>query len=401
MSDRSEDERTDASLPTSAKGFAMINTDYTFFSDDQIRNSKPETILNRMLSTRCYISTASSSFAINHLTHEERMQPNFKEIGSGECGTVYALMGTTEVLKVPNEGKIHDLWNDAQMHKQVDEAFGRASLKLRQHFNIPRYRQWVLPADRSFWNGHRNFPKSFQPDHGLVSDRIFPLPFPVRAAIFDSFAGKDIPESRDHNLAKPENKDCLVRLYLGRRRNEVTRSHIALRNFPLHVNDMEHLGLDTSMFAKIMGQALAFLHWEAKVDAYDVEFVLGSAPKHRVPASAAEMRDSSPYDTKFFGNPLFNHQSVGVWLLDFDQCHCFEHNNDGLDQLLKCFYWNGPYYPRPVNMNAEDTKLWEIFKWAYLEASSKLTRNQGPSLFISAVEVEGWKRTSTSAAAFQ
>ena len=399
MSDRSEDERTDASLPTSAKGFAMINTDYTFFSDDQIRNSKPETILNRMLSTKSYISTTSSIAAISQQAQEDTEQRGFKQIGSGQCGTVYALIGTTEVLKVPNPGKMDGLWNDAQMHKQVEEAFGRTSLELRQHINIPRFGQWVLPADTTFWNRYRKyFPQSFQPTHGIVSNRIFALPFPVRAAIFDSFAARGIQKSRDSHLAKPENKDCLVRLYLGRRFKEVTRSTIALRNFPLHANDMEHLGLDTSMYAKTIANALAIIHWEAKVDANDVEFVLGSAPKLRTPASAAEMKNSSPDDPKFLRQTLnFNYRSVGIWLLDFNNCKGFPENDAGLKQLVDGFYWNDPYYPRPVNMTAEDRKLWETFKQAYLEASSKLIKSNGPRLFIEAVEIEGKKRSQSAA----
>jgi hypothetical protein len=205
-------------------------------------------------------------------------------------------------------------------------------------------------------------------------------------------------KNRELHLAKPENKDCLVRLYLGRRLKEVTRSNVALRNFPLHVNDMEHMGLDTFMYAKIMAQALAVLHWQARVDANDVEFVLGSAPKLRAPASAAEMKNSSPNDIKFLGQVLdFNHRSIGIWLLDFNQCGDFAEGDAGLKQLVNGFYWNDPYYPRPVNMTAEDKKLWESFKQAYLQTSSKFTKDEGPVLFIQAVETEG-KRRSQSAA---
>ena len=219
----------------------------------------------------------------------------------------------------------------------------------------------------------------------------FRSPIPSSSSIFDSFDAKGIQKSRDSHLAKPENKDCLVRLYLGRRFKEVTRSAVTLRNFSLHVNDMEHLGLDTSMYAEIMAKALAILHWEAKVDANDVEFVLGSASKLRAPASVAEMKNSSPNDPKFLGNPLSNHQSVGIWLLDFNQCKGFVEDNAGLKQLVSGFYWNDPYYPLPVNMTAEDKKLWETFKQAYLEVGNKLTKNKGQRLFIEAVEAKGKK----------
>lgn len=51
-----------------------------------------------------------------------------------------------------------------------------------------------------------------------------------------------------------------------------------LRNFPLHVNEMEDLQLDTCTFAHIMGQNLAILHWKAGVDGNDIEFIFGSSP---------------------------------------------------------------------------------------------------------------------------
>lgn len=45
---------------------------------------------------------------------------------------------------------------------------------------------------------------------------------------------------------------------------------------------MEDLGLDTQTFALAMANALAIMHWQAKIDAADVEFVLGG------PSSEAE-----------------------------------------------------------------------------------------------------------------
>ena len=163
-------------------------------------------------------------------------------------------------------------------------------------------------------------------------------------------------------------------------------------------NDMEYLGLDTFMYAKVMAQALAILHWEAKVDANDVEFVLGSAPKLRTPASAAEMKSSSLNDMKFLGQDLdFNHRSVGIWLLDFNQCREYTEDDAGLKQLVNGFYWNDPYYPRPVNMTAGDKKLWESFKQVYVQTSITLTKGKGPIQFIQAVEAEGKRRSQSSA----
>jgi len=85
MSGRREDNRTDDSLPASMKEDIF---GYSFFSDNEIQNSEPETILNRMLSTKSYISTTSSNTAINQQAHEDREQRSFKQIGFGQCGTV-------------------------------------------------------------------------------------------------------------------------------------------------------------------------------------------------------------------------------------------------------------------------------------------------------------------------
>ena len=41
---------------------------------------------------------------------------------------------------------------------------------------------------------------------------------------------------------------------------------------------MEELGPDVPAFANIMAITLAVLHWETRIDAEDVEFVLGSRP---------------------------------------------------------------------------------------------------------------------------
>lgn len=41
---------------------------------------------------------------------------------------------------------------------------------------------------------------------------------------------------------------------------------------------IDHLRLPKMDFAKLLGQTLAVIHWEAKVDGCDIEFVLGSAP---------------------------------------------------------------------------------------------------------------------------
>lgn len=156
---------------------------------------------------------------------------------------------------------------------------------------------------------------------------------------------------------------------------------------------MEYLRLDTKGYAATMAQALAILHWRAKLDANDVEFVLGSAPEFPTPPTPEELWASSYDDLKFVIKGLnLNHTAVGMWLLDFDQCQSFPEGQQGVEQLVKGFYHNDPYYPRPVSTHQRDVELWHIFKSFYLEASACLTDSSMPKDFIEAVEVEGQRR---------
>ena len=66
-----------------------------------------------------------------------------------------------------------------------------------------------------------------------------------------------------------------------------------LRNFDMTVNEMEFLRLDTGLYAETMARTLAIIHWKAKLDANDVEFVFGAAPKIRMRATAAELEASN------------------------------------------------------------------------------------------------------------
>ena len=77
----------------------------------------------------------------------------------------------------------------------------------------------------------------------------------------------------------PDNKDCLVRIYLGEREpiRQQSESYDTLRNFPLRLNMMEDLEIEVSQLAKEMAIGLAIMHWQAQVDGMDVEFVLGSS----------------------------------------------------------------------------------------------------------------------------
>ena len=58
----------------------------------------------------------------------------------------------------------------------------------------------------------------------------------------------------------------------------------SLRNYPLHLDQMEELAIPfdhLESYARAMAETLAVMHWGAGMDGNDVEFVLGSHPASR------------------------------------------------------------------------------------------------------------------------
>ena len=112
----------------------------------------------------------------------------------------------------------------------------------------------------------------------MCIERIFPLPKPTRDALIDLYCPGIGREAAGTNAA---NKDCLLRPLLGRKRQSSgSRLNIfSLRNFKLHLDQIQEIGLDARELAYAMADAMAVLHWHTKIDAMDVEFVLGSSPQ--------------------------------------------------------------------------------------------------------------------------
>lgn len=367
-------------------------------SAKEVRTANPQTMLSRLLSTQTEISIDSG------LAHEDEdpLQNtelrNCKNIGSGQCGTVFVFIGTNEVIKTPNGASKEDvLYQDARVHARGDEAFREAPLQLRRDIAVPQFRLWIQPKTYQWWDMRKDLfpPEHPTPSYGLVSERIFPLPRSVRQAIIDSFCLKSLRASVQAN---PENKDCLVRLYLGKRGpgKRQQEKTFRLRNFPLLVNDLEVLKIDTTRIAEIMADALAILHWSANVDGNDVEFVIGSQPSTTRPVGPIEFQHltkDAPEHSEGVYN--FTRCCLHVWPLDFNQCTRFEATEPSekwLALLTKAFWFNDPYFPRPVSDNRADKALWRAFAERYIFASSRLTDSTAPAEFIKATEDEGTKR---------
>ena len=142
----------------------------------------------------------------------------------------------------------------------------------------------------------------------------------------------------------------------------------------MHIDQMEKLGLEVDELAAMMADALAVLHWEAKIDADDVELVLGSAPTNlynQVPKFAELERLPANSNVGVPPRHNFQKRSVHLWLLDFNMCSKITLDDLGVKKAVKAFYRNDPYFPRPLAENRNDKRLWELFSERYM-ATSKL-----------------------------
>jgi len=246
---------------------------------------------------------------------QTRDLPDVRVIGKGQCGEIWTRVGSGLVTKTNNPGKEDQLWNDSCMHRLIEDTMRTTPTNLQCDINIPKF-DMLVNLTEGFWN---DAPEHIRPDikskYGLVSSRIKPITENLRRHIVEAFA----PSSANKRaiLTEWENQDCLVRLYLGRRGKRFNRQAFRLRNFDLMANEMEELQLDTSNFATVMGKTLAILHWSARVDANDVEFVLGRNPDLKMPASATDCNDSNKGDP--CDDTTVECRNV-MWLLDFDQC---------------------------------------------------------------------------------
>jgi hypothetical protein len=183
--------------------------------------------------------------------------------------------------------------------------------------------------------------------------------------------------------SNPDDDSCLIRPYLGRRRRRGqeggTKSRFqrfSLRNVPLHVDQMEALGLDLNAYAETMAEALALMHWGAQIDANDVEFVL--AP----PAPQSKHAALSAFQSEYLGV----HR---MWILDFDCCRPMQMDETGVEQACSAFFKNDPFYPKPGTGKAADEKLWIVFKQMFLQSSYRIMGEAGKDKwFLAALLME-------------
>ena len=203
-------------------------------------------------------------------------------------------------------------------------------------------------------------------------DRIHPLPQSTREALIDLYSDDD-NEIREAAKKNEDNKHCLVRVYLGEHETprQKTAPHDSLQNFPLHLNMIEDLKLDKTQLANEIAITLAVLHWQAKIDGMDSEFVLGSSsvatPSERRRAYQISQPPGESRRRPCESHRLdFNTGATQLRVLDFDKASPIEFTVDDVDKkLVPAFLANDPYYPRPD----VDEELSKGFCETYLKAS--------------------------------
>jgi hypothetical protein len=325
--------------------------------------------------------TTISSFA-------ERMQkaklvPNapFQVIGRGSAGTVFEIPGTEFVLK---KGSVKEsIWADSQLTNTACTAVMECKSALEFHFQdlsvprVPRVQDWVKDEDLGVWweqNGQRfvNVEKDIDDTkigHIFCVQRILPLPQRTREGLIRGYFP---PDKIDQALHDPRNKSCLVRPYLGQRRDDRTifRPQLSLENYPLYLDQMLEIKVDVDHYACEMAIGLAVVHWRAQIDGMDMEFVIGSSTgESELPSVMMKWYAQSPL-TAATGD--FRRRSIHLWILDFDKANQINFRDNwraSRDKMVTAVTANDPYYPNPVKSGQQERAIWKIFESTYIKAA--------------------------------
>ncbi|KAK4232778.1 hypothetical protein C8A03DRAFT_48443 [Achaetomium macrosporum] len=270
---------------------------------------------------------------------ELRRMLTINSIGWGTCGAVFAQDQACTVVKLAKNDPM-ELWNDYIKHKKIAKQFKRFRI---EEVRIPG-RYFFIPSDLTEWfersPGLTEAAKDVcnLPTCALLTQRIHTLPRPIRHLLIEKYCQ---PSIKHQALAAPGNNDCLLRL---------------------HLNWMLELKLDVDAMARRMGVALAIMHWVAKTDANDVEFMLGCSTT-KVPLEDDEM-DADTIKTLIYTGPsscitedFFGHKTE-LWVLDFDKVRPITLVDDaGVAQAAEAFRdESGHYVELPGKFISEVTE---------------------------------------------
>ncbi|KAI2709065.1 hypothetical protein CBS147332_6124 [Penicillium roqueforti] len=288
------------------------------FSASNLARMTDSEILKQTLSQKSVILTASSFGRLSQTASSRPDLQQLNQIGAGLQGAIFEQVGKPLALKKEspgNEKLPSNLYHEYKIHCDVSAAFEHYQ-STNGGIHVPKPFELISRKENSgFWD--KILPKTPEdhrvPGNLVIMERILPLPKVVRKALISQFCASEQhldSAGMEALLNHPENKHCLIRIYLGKE-NGTINHEIPLRNFPLCLESMEQVGVETLPFANAMGKAYATLHWAAAVNGDDVEFVLGT----------------SVIDAQEHG-PDFQYRAVQLYLLDFGQCEAVDLNQD-------------------------------------------------------------------------
>ncbi|MCJ1245683.1 hypothetical protein MMC30_002887 [Trapelia coarctata] len=355
--------------------------------------SESRTILSNSLSSQPGTTPVSSTKPPQEPASPSEAQ-HFHSIGRGYCAEIFSNPGTRQIYKRAHPPHDLQLWNDYIHHTAIYHTI-HLHCPPPIDLLIPHPHTYISHSHFKWWTAHRPhwpLPSLREPTDLLQMELIPPLPSPVREALITQYCP---PAQTAQARADPKNEHCLIRVYLGRRRSFTPRGEFSLRNFEADLTILEELQLDKTSHARAMATAFAIMHWNAKTDAADVEFVLGSPPSE-LHLSAAEIAALPPRTD--IGTYLASKQKAAhLWLLDFNRCDTITLDAAGLAKAVRAFWDNDPYYPRPVPEENGDEGLWRGFEEAYLAQSARSAdehvKGLGlPKMFIERVVEEARRR---------
>ncbi|KAK5166078.1 uncharacterized protein LTR77_008339 [Saxophila tyrrhenica] len=386
---------------TTAK-MALLNLDLEDkLAEEARKQGDLQSQLKYMLSFKSAISTASSTAQGNEAAVHE--MEKHREIGTGSIGKVFEFTGTSMYFKLQltdSQETREKLANNYKLQLKIGEAFDRIAKisKMELGVQVPRAHWIATPDDKSFWEPNldrfewsKEFPK--QSRDVLCMERIFPMPQPVRSAIIDYFCQWEIRQAAKDDLA---NRDCMVQPFLGRKRHGNQGSKLksfSLRNFKLHINDLQKLGLAPTEWAEAMAEGMAILHCSAMVDGNDIEFVIGSSPtpqqsvRHAPRYADVQKLEAgeSTFKLATSSGQDFRHRINSLWLLDFDACKDIPMDQSGVDAALAAFL---QLYqcPRPHTDDSRLEEMWKAFAVRYRAVASTCGQREFGRRFLEAVE---------------
>lgn len=140
-------------------------------------------------------------------------------IGKGFCGTVWA-HDDDLAFRREDGGPERDLLNDYNIHKHLLNTSANHHLSTSQCFRIPQCHEFITAGDPSWAENPGVFPEQFTACRTLVSERVPSPSPPAREMLVDKYCPA---HTREKIKANVSDRDCMVRPYLGKRRQESNR----------------------------------------------------------------------------------------------------------------------------------------------------------------------------------